>query len=197
VTKEAPDERFGEAQENGVQSSAKARSINFLREAGEGDVTMSRKPYKERTDLEKCQSQWTKLQGLHSLEQWSAAIVRAATAAEIAANYAIRAEFTSQSELSNDFVDSLLKWANGLQGKIDHLLMPLTRGTRKAKIIGKLLSVSSEINKTRNAVVHRGEFRDEDEATDTIERTRHFIEKLVHLYDPTFKLRDKTEPPTS
>jgi len=57
---------------------------------------MGRKPYEERTDLEKCQSQWTKLQGLHSLEKWSAAIVRAATAAEFAADFAIRSEFTDQ-----------------------------------------------------------------------------------------------------
>jgi hypothetical protein len=79
---------------------------------------MGRKPYQERTDLEKCQSQWTKLQGLHSLEEWSAAIVRAAIAAETTANFAIRSEFKGQGQLSKGFVDSLLKWANGLQGKM-------------------------------------------------------------------------------
>jgi len=158
---------------------------------------MSRRPYEQRTDLEKCQSQWTKLQGLHSREEWSAAIVRAATAAEIAANYAIRAEVTRQSKLPDHLVDSLLKWANGLAGKIDHLLVPLARGSRRAGAIGKLKTVAAEINKIRNAIVHRGEFRDEDDATKTIESTRHFIESLVQLYDPTFTLRDKKEEPTA
>ena len=67
---------------------------------------MSTKPYEDRTDLGKCQSQWRKLQGLHSRAEWSMAIVRAATAAEIAANYAIRAEFNEQSELPKEFVDT-------------------------------------------------------------------------------------------
>jgi hypothetical protein len=152
---------------------------------------MAKKPYEERTDLEKCQSQWRKLQGLHSREEWSAAIVRAATAAEIAANYAIRTEFAKQSNLPEQFVDSMLRWANGLGGKIDRLLVPLTEGTKKEKTVTKLKAVAREINDTRNAVVHRGEFRDEDQATKTIARTRRFVEGLVRLYDHTFKLRDK------
>jgi hypothetical protein len=158
---------------------------------------MGRKPYEERTDLEKCQSQWTKLQGLHSREEWSAAIVRAATAAEIAANYAIRTEFEHQSKLSKHFVDSLLKGANGLQGKIDKLLAPLAKGTQKSKVIGKLKPTAETINGVRNAIVHRGEFRDEDEAVETIQHARHFVESLVQLYDPAFKLRDKKEEPTA
>ena len=74
---------------------------------------MAKKPYSDRTDLEKVQSQWHKLSGLHTREEWSAAIVRAATAAEIGANYAIRREFAAQSQLSAHFVDSTLRWANG------------------------------------------------------------------------------------
>lgn len=148
-----------------------------------------KKTYEQRTDLEKCQSQWHKLQGLHSREEWSAAIVRAATAAEIAANYAIRVEFERQSHLSARFVDSTLVWANGLAGKIDRLLAPLTHGTKRAKAVAQLKSLASEINGTRNAIVHRGEFRDEDEATEAIGKTRRFIEGLVRLYEPPFKLR--------
>ncbi len=92
---------------------------------------MPKKPYEERTDLEKCQSQWTKLKGLHTREEWSAAIVRAATAAEIAANFAIRQELKTQSTISGDCANSLLRWANGLSGKIDRLLTPLTKGTKR------------------------------------------------------------------
>jgi hypothetical protein len=50
---------------------------------------MPNKSYQERTDLQKIQSQWNKPGGLHSREEWSAAIVRTATAAEIAASFAI------------------------------------------------------------------------------------------------------------
>lgn len=45
-----------------------------------------KKPYWERTDLEKVQTQWNKLQGLHLRDESSATIIRAATAAELAAN---------------------------------------------------------------------------------------------------------------
>jgi len=148
-----------------------------------------KKTYEQRTDLEKCQSQWNKLQGLHSRNEWSAAVVRAATAAEIAANYAIRVEFERQTRLSAHFVDGTLVWANGLAGKIDRLLVPLTHGTKKARAVAQLKSLASEINSTRNAIVHRGEFRDEDEAADAISKTRRFIEGLVQLYEPSFKLR--------
>ena len=75
------------------------------------------KPYEHRTDLEKVQSQWHKLSGLHTREEWSAAIVGAATAAEIAANFAVRQEFAARSKFDSDFVDGLLVWANGLAGK--------------------------------------------------------------------------------
>jgi hypothetical protein len=158
---------------------------------------MARKPYEKRTDLERCQSQWRKLQGLHSRDEWSAAIVRAATAAEIATNYSIRAEFKKQSHVSKEFVDSQLKWANGIEGKITRILVPLTDGTDKAEEIALLIPVVREINKTRNDIVHRGEFRDEAEATATIEHSRHFIETLVRLYKPKFKLQDKNKEATT
>jgi len=152
---------------------------------------MPKKPYEERTDLEKCQSQWTKLKGLHTREEWSAAIVRAATAAEIAANFAIRQELKKQSTISGDCANSLLRWANGLSGKINRLLTPLTKGTKRGKRISKLKAVAAKINDTRNDVVHRGEFRDEDEATEIIVATKKFVEGLVRIYEPQFALRDK------
>jgi hypothetical protein len=69
---------------------------------------MTKKPCDERPDLEKCQSQWWELTGLHDREESSAAIVRAATAAEIACNFAIRTEFAKQGNLRADVVDKLL-----------------------------------------------------------------------------------------
>lgn len=88
-------------------------------------------------------------------------------------------------------MDSFLRWANGLAGKMDRLLVPLTKKTNKAKTIAKLKGLASKINDTRNAVVHRGEFRNEDQASETIVKTKRFIEGLVGLYEPTFKLHEK------
>ena len=151
----------------------------------------SRKPYNERTDIEKLQSQWWKLSGLHSREEWSAAVVRAATAAEIAANIAIRKEFQQIGSFSPDFVDSLLQWANGLAGKLDKLLIPITKGSERHEKITKLKATAMKVNKIRNAVAHKGEFCNEKEAKDAISNSRKFIEGVVNLYEPDFKLNER------
>jgi hypothetical protein len=149
------------------------------------------KPYEQRTDLEKIQSQWHKLSGLHSREEWSAAIVRAATAAELAANFAIRQEFLAKSTFSSTFVDSQLKWANGIAGKIDRLLLNLTAGQKHYAAIKKLKSLADKINKIRNAVVHQGEFCNEREAKQAIQQSKDFIEGLVRIYDARFALKER------
>jgi hypothetical protein len=151
----------------------------------------TRKPYEERTDLEKIQSQWNKLTGLHNRNESSAAIVRAATAAELAANYAIRIEFESRSQFDQMFIDSLLIWANGIAGKIDRLLIPLTKGEEHHKTITKLKSLSVLINKKRNSVAHQGEFCNPDEAEDVIRKSKEFIETLVRIYESDFALKEK------
>jgi hypothetical protein len=153
---------------------------------------MAKKTYEQRSDLEKCRSQWHKLRGLHSREEWSAAIVRAATAAEIAANYAIRREFASRGKLSASFVDSLLRWANGLKGKIDHLLLPVVTEAKKKKALRQLVAFATEVNEHRNSIVHRGEFRNEDKATELIAKAEKFVLGLVRIYKPSFKLPKET-----
>jgi hypothetical protein len=148
-------------------------------------------PYQDRTDLEKIQSQWHKLTGLHGREEWSAAIVRAATAAELAANFAIRKEFHSQSQFDATFINHMLRWANGLGGKTDHLLIPLSVGKKQHKAITKLKTISGQINKKRNSIVHQGEFCNEGEAKTGIEQARTYIETLVQIYERGFKLKDQ------
>lgn len=151
----------------------------------------TRKPYEERTDLEKIQSQWNKLSGLHSRDEWSAAIVRAATAAALAANFAIRKEFEARSKFDSKFIDSLLRWANGLAGKIDRLLIPLSLGEKQHKTVKKLKAASEQINSKRNAIAHQGEFCNETEAKAVIQQSREFIETLMKIYEPSFALKDK------
>lgn len=150
-----------------------------------------RKPYEQRTDLEKIQSQWNKLTGLHFRNESSAAIVRAATAAELATTFAIRKEFESKSQFDKAFVDSLLIWANGIAGKLDRLLIPATRGTKHHKTIKKLKAASETINKKRNAVAHQGEFCNPTEANEIIDLSREFIETLAKIYMPDFVLKEK------
>jgi len=150
----------------------------------------ARKPYEERTDLEKIQSQWHKLAGLHTREEWSAAIVRAGTAAELAANFAIRREFEAQSKFDSTFVDSLLRWANGLSGKLNRLLLPLSAADRgKHKKMKALIATADEINTKRNAVAHQGEFCNEEEAQAIIDHAEEFITALVQIYEPDFVLK--------
>jgi hypothetical protein len=154
---------------------------------------MSKKESEDRTDLEKIQSQWKKLTGLHSREEFSSAVVRAATAAEIAANFAVRKEFESQSKCREDFVNSLLRWANGIEGKLNRLLIPMTKGRKHHKTLSSVKERVERVNKKRNAVAHQGEFCNIDESKEVIDDARHFIETVVKLYDPSFKLKDKKD----
>lgn len=156
---------------------------------------MASKVYQELTDIEKLQKQWHKLSGLHAREEWSAAIVRAATAAELAANHAIRAEFAVRSQFDDAFVDSLLKWANGLSGKLRNLLVPLVANApAKRRAMAALQTLADRVNAKRNAIAHQGEFCNEQEATEAIANARNFITSLVTLYEPEFKLKDRGTP---
>ena len=152
----------------------------------------ARRPYEQRSDVEKLQSQWHKLSGLHTREEWSAAIVRSATAAEIAANFAIRTEFAARSQFEAAFVDALLIWANGLAGKLDRLLIPLSEpDEKKKKKLKALKSLAATINKKRNAVAHQGEFCNEAEAKEAIGAAKEFITSLVQIYEPNFALKER------
>ena len=157
-----------------------------------GRVSMNKKSYERRSDVEKIQSQWHKLTGLHSREEWSAAVVRAATAAEIAANFAVRQEFKARSKFDADFVNSLLRWANGLDGKLNRLLLPMTDGKKANKILSGVRKDAERVNKKRNAVAHQGEFCNVDESQEAIESARKFIEAVVGIYEPGFKLEDQS-----
>jgi len=149
-----------------------------------------KKPYQDLDDLEKLGKQWRKLSGLHHREEWSAVIIRAATAAEIASNLAIRREFGARSEFNAKFVNALLIWSNGLQGKVTRLLKPLYEGGPRAKELNRLINVMERINIKRNAVAHAGEFCSSGEADAIVDDCRTFVEGIVRLYHPDFKLKE-------
>jgi len=148
----------------------------------------TRKPYSERTDIERLQSSWKKLSGLMQRNEWSAAITRAATAAEIAANIAVRHELQEQRHLEASFVDHLLKWANGLSGKLDKLLRPLHTTKSRQNVFKSIQKKAQKINDQRNLVVHSGHFMNQEEAVEVVTLAKEFIEQLVRTYHKGFKL---------
>lgn len=149
-------------------------------------------PYKDRTDPQKIQSQWNKITGHLSRADWSAAIVRAATACEIAANFVIRMKFAEKSTFSPEFVDNTLIWANGIRGKFQYLIVPMFSADDKA--VGKAMKVLGQtvlkINEERNAIAHSGAFANEPEARAIVEDARKIIEQLVGIYYDGFRLVD-------
>jgi hypothetical protein len=168
----------------------------------DGHRKPSKQPYSERTDLEKLQSQWTKLSGLHGRDEPSAAIVRCATAAEIAANYAIRKEWAQKTQFDAAIVDQFLMWANGLQLKMARLFVPVYFATPRTSPVAKALIKSAEkINLARNAVVHQGVFSNNGEAEAVIAEAKSFINTIVGLSIEGFDIDDKARsaealPPT-
>lgn len=151
---------------------------------------LKHKPYEERTDIERIESNWKKVRDLLKEGEWSSAITRAGTAAEIAANLAVRHELQEKRGLDKNFVNHLLKWANGLQGKLDKLLRPLHDGSDRALLIKELKKKAEKINEERNAVVHSGEFRKKQVALKIVSEAKYFIERLVLQYHPGFALED-------
>jgi hypothetical protein len=146
--------------------------------------------YEARTDRQKIRTQWHKLTGLHSRLEWSAAVVRAASACEIAANFAIRAEFDDRTNFSKSYVDSLLIWANGLDGKMKRLLLPMLTKEEKPDFAG-LPQLAETVSRARNRITHQGDFMEEEASKEIIEAARKFIEKLVKIYDSSFRLEDR------
>lgn len=150
---------------------------------------MGKTKYDDRDDLEKLRSQWKKIDGIIDRQQeWASAIVRAATAAEIAANIAIRKRFERESEFSPEFVDSLLIWANGIDGKFNRLIIPIERNGSKQRKLKSLKKRAARLNSKRNGIVHRGEFASEREMRELVDLAREIVNTLVIPWEPNFRL---------
>jgi hypothetical protein len=147
-------------------------------------------PYNDRSDIDKIQSQWNKIGGLLSRRDWSAAIVRAATGAEIAANIAVRKRFEG-STFSAEFVNGLLKRANGIKGKFSGLIVPAEDDLARKAVLTTLEGLADNINNKRNAIVHQGAFSEEPEAHEVIGWARQIINGLVLPHHPGFTLQEK------
>ena len=150
---------------------------------------MRKKHYSKRSDLEKIESNWNKIRGLLGRKEWSGAVVRAATATEIAANLAVREELVDARELEPGFVDSLLKWANGLMGKLDRLLLPLAERAHRRRL-DEVKTMAQLISAERNTVVHSGAFKNGATARRVVGDARKVIHALVDFYYDDFELEE-------
>jgi hypothetical protein len=149
--------------------------------------------YADRSGIEKITSQWHKLSGLRTREEWSAAVVRAATAAELAATLAIREEFANRTKFKASVVDSFLFWANGLDGKMTKLDFPLLDHRAKDLALAKKLFSDlgkAGVNRKRNMIVHGGHFCVKSEATKLIAACKTFVEGMLSIYYDDFALVD-------
>ena len=128
----------------------------------------NKKPYDERTDDEKLLSNWKKAVGLFEREDWSASIMRVATSSEIASNIYIRHYLLERHGLPEDFVNSLLKSANGIAGKFRQLITPAAKSLDKWDEVRTLQQKIDSINKHRNEVAHAGRFKNRKDAKSSV-----------------------------
>lgn len=142
-----------------------------------------KKPYDERTDDQKLLSNWKKAVGLFEREDWSASIMRVATSSEIASNIYIRHYLQERHGLPEDFVDSLLKSANGIAGKLRQLIAPAAKSLGKWDEIKPIQKKIDSINAHRNEVVHSGKFKNKKDARAVFE---HAIE-VIGVLAPNLK----------
>ena len=156
------------------------------------DRRKNKKPYSERSDLEKIQSNWRKIRGFIDREEWSSAVVRAATVAEIATNLVVKHELQEKRGLESEFVDHLMLWANGIQGKYQKLIMPSVKGRKFQKEFASLQKKIGNLNKERNSVAHQGQFKKKSTAVRVVGEAREIINILVEKYHKGFKLEQVT-----
>jgi hypothetical protein len=117
-----------------------------------------KKRYSKRSDADKLRTNWQKTLGLLERSEFSMAIIRAATCAEIAANIVVRAELIQRRQLEAAFVETLLRWANGLQGKFSRLILPILADTPRSAKFRKLQRSIQVLNNARNEIAHTGSF---------------------------------------
>lgn len=136
-------------------------------------------PYDERSDDEKLESNWKKAKAQFHREDWSASVLRAATAVEISANIYIRRFLIDGYDLPNTFVDALLMSANGIDGKFKRLVRPAAEVEGTWKEISKIQKKIEGINKQRNGVAHAGKFKNRPDAKAVFQNALEAIRTLA------------------
>jgi hypothetical protein len=152
-------------------------------------MKLAKKTYSKRTDTEKLESNWTKTLGLFERAEYSMAIIRAGTCAEIAANILIRSELVQKRGLDPLFVDSLLRWANGLQGKFSRIILPLFAGSARHATLKKHIKEIGAVNDARNELAHGGHFASKKKAESLLRVAHSVCNSLISHDTSSPKLR--------
>lgn len=147
-----------------------------------------KKAYSQRTDAEKLESNWRKTLGLLERSEFSMAIIRATTSVEIAANMVIRAELVQKRQLESAFVNTLVRWANGLQGKFCRIILPILSGTPQHNTFRKLQKSIEELNDARNEIAHCGRFAKEASARRLVLIAHRLCTSLTKPYNSGLNL---------
>jgi len=150
----------------------------------------NRIPYDKLSDDEKVQKNWNKALGLYKRGEWSVSILRCGTCLELAVNFAIRQELVEDRKLPISFVNRLLKNANGIHSKYQNIYLPIMDEYQEVDMLKTLWSDAvSKVNAERNAVAHRGEFRSNSKATETMAQTYSALESILELHGSDAKLK--------
>jgi hypothetical protein len=145
-------------------------------------------PYSERSDASNIRTNWFKALGLFERGDTSACVVRAATCVELAANLVIRKQLQDKHQLPSRFVDKLLKWANGMGGKYQNILLPLFEDTPRIKSLRAIRNSIGFVNDERNRIVHSGKFTGDLTAREIMREARKVVLVLVRRYEKDFDL---------
>jgi len=146
------------------------------------------RPFSKRSDLERVGSNWHKTLRIFARGEYSLAILRAATTLELALTLVIRRELQLERSLPQRFVDGLLKWANGIDGKLKRLYLPILEGSTNYSRVCALVKGIQRVNAQRNDIVHRGEFRKKEAAVDIVSLVGKLVLELIEPYEPGFTL---------
>jgi hypothetical protein len=143
-----------------------------------------KKPYSQLSDDEKVVRNWRKTLRLYDRREYSVAVLRCATCLELAVNFAIRQELVTEVHLPLQFVDKLLKNANGIHVKYQNLYLPIMAQYEEQDALKRLWNEHiTKISEERNKVAHQGEFRTRKAAQKVMESTYSALEEIMSLYD--------------
>lgn len=159
-------------------------------------VKLKRKPkklYNDAEDDEKVRRNWTKTLGLFERGEYSAAVLRAAISLELMVNFAIREELVDTKDLPLDFVNKLLKDANGITRKYHGIFLPVMEEYEEHKELKVIWKTKIEkVNARRNKIAHGGEFENRKPVLDILCLTHDVLTEIMPLFGSNERFRKPT-----
>ncbi|MAE92704.1 MAG: hypothetical protein CMI67_24540 [Pelagibaca sp.] len=142
-----------------------------------------KKPYAEAEDDEKVARNWKKTIGLYQRGEYSSATLRAAICMELMTNFAIRDELVTTKGLPIDFVNTLLKDANGIHRKFTGILLPIMEEYEEHPRLKQLWNGPiKRLNERRNKIAHGGEFDNGPSVKKLLDEAREAIVEVMDIF---------------